>query len=73
VFQSCLERSVWQGVEAGLGEGNKSFIEASLGEAHAANSSVVDPHWLRRYLSKRYKQLEARLEDGEESHPTDAG
>jgi hypothetical protein len=64
---------VWQCVEAGLVDGGKIFVDASLVEAHAANSSIVDTHSLKRYLNLRYKQLEARLEEVGENHPADAG
>src|SRR5436309_12033863 len=61
VFQSFFERIVWQCVEAGLVDGSKIFVDASLVEAHASNNSIVDTRSLKRYLNERYKQLEARL------------
>ncbi len=54
MFQGFFERIVWQCVEAGLVEGSKIFVDASLVEAHAANSSIVDTHSLKRYLNLRY-------------------
>ena len=46
VFQRFFEHIVWQWVEAGLVDERKIFVDASLVEAHAANSSIVDTHSL---------------------------
>jgi transposase len=73
VFQRFFERIVWQCVEAGLVDGSKIFVDASLVEANAANNSVVDTQSLKRYLNERYKQLEARLEDVGGSAGTESG
>jgi transposase len=62
-FQSFFERIVLQCVEAGLVDGSKLFVDASLIDADASNNSVVDTHSLKRYLRKSYKRLEERLED----------
>lgn len=65
VFHRVFERVVGQCVEAGLVDGRKIFLDASLIEANAANASVVDTHSLKRYLNKRYRELEARLTERE--------
>jgi transposase len=62
-FRSFFERIVWQCVEAGLVDGTKLFIDASLIEADASNNSVIDTHDLKRHLQKSYEQLEGRLDD----------
>jgi len=62
-FQSFFERIVWQCVEAGLVDGTKLFVDASLIDADASNNSVVDTHDLKRYLQKSYQKLEERLDD----------
>lgn len=61
VFQRLFERVVGQCVAAGLVDGRKIFLDASLIEANASNASVVDTQSLKRYLNKRYRELEARL------------
>jgi hypothetical protein len=73
VFQGFFERIVWQCVEAGLVDGRKIFVDGSLVEANASNSSIVDTHSLRRYLNARYTQLEERLADVGEALPEEAG
>jgi len=62
-FKSFFERIVWQCVEAGLVDGSKLFIDASLIEADASNNSVIDTHGLEKYLKKGYRRLEKRLDD----------
>jgi transposase len=62
-FRSFFERIVWQCVEAGLVDGTKLFVDASLIDADASNNSVVDTHDLKRYVHKSYQQLEGRLDD----------
>ena len=62
-FQSFFERIVWQCVEAGLVDGRKLFIDASLIDADASNNSVVDTHSLKQYLKKGYRQLERKLDE----------
>jgi IS5 family transposase len=61
VFQRLFERVVGQCVAAGLVDGRKIFLDASLIDADASNASVVDTHSLKRYLNTRYRELEARL------------
>ena len=67
VFQSFFERIVLQCVEAGLVDGSKIFIDSSLVDANASNASVIDTRNLRHQLHKNYRQLEARLEEKDES------
>lgn len=62
-FQSFFERIVWQCIMAGLVDGRKIFVDASLIEADASNSSVVDTHKLEKHLNKSYKRLESRLDE----------
>jgi transposase len=62
-FKLFFERIVWQCVEAGLVDGSKLFVDASLIDADASNNSVVDTHKLRKYLNKSYRRLEKRLDD----------
>jgi len=72
VFKRFFERIVWQCVEAGLVDGSKLFVDASLIDADASNNSVVDTHRLKRYLNKSYKHLEKRLDDLEVQKTTPA-
>ena len=67
VFQSFFERIVVQCVEAGLVDGKKIFLDASLVDADASNSSVIDLKSLKGQLHQRYQELEARLEEKEAS------
>lgn len=62
-FKTFFERIVWQCVEAGLVDGNKLFVDASLIDADASNNSVVDTQSLKRHLNKNYSRLEERLDD----------
>jgi transposase len=62
-FKRFFERIVWQCVEAGLVDGSKLFVDASLIDADASNNSVVDTHRLKRCLNKSYEHLEKRLDD----------
>jgi len=61
-FRGFFERIVWQCVEAGLVDGSKIFMDASLVDADASNNSVIDTHSLKVHLRDNYKKLEARLE-----------
>jgi transposase len=72
-FKTFFERIVWQCVEAGLVDGSKVFVDASLIDADASNNSVVDTEKLKRYLNKSYKRLEGRLDDikAEKKTPAD--
>ena len=62
-FQRFFERIVWQCVQAGLVDGRKLFVDASLVDANASNNSVVDTHRLTRYLNEGYRRLEERLDE----------
>lgn len=62
VFREFFERVVWQCVEAGLVDGKKIFMDSSFIQANASNSSIVDTKSLKVIVSKRYKELESRLE-----------
>lgn len=74
VFERLFERVVWQCVEAGLVDGSKLFMDASLIEANASNNSVVDRQSLERYLRKGYQEFEKRLEgDTTEASEDDDG
>ena len=64
-FKRFFERIVMQCVEAGLVDGSKIFIDASLIDADASNNSVVDTHSLKRYLKASYREFEKRL-DGQD-------
>jgi transposase len=67
LFRSFFERIVWQCVESGLVDGRKLFCDSSLIEADASCNSVVDTEGLKRYLNPAYRELEARLEEREET------
>jgi transposase len=67
VFQRFFERIVLQCAEAGLIDGRKIFVDSSLVDANASNSSVLDTRNLKHQLHKNYKKLEARLEEHTES------
>jgi len=71
-FKTFFERIVWQCVEAGLVDGNKLFVDASLIDADASNNSVVDTQSLKRYLNKNYSHLEERLDDLQDHKTTPA-
>jgi hypothetical protein len=66
LFKSFFERIVYQCVEAGLVEGKKIFVDASLVDADASKESIVDTHSLKKYFNKAYRRLEKRLESLEE-------
>jgi transposase len=72
-FKEFFERIVWQCVEAGLVDGSKIFVDASLIDADASNNSVVDTQKLEKYLDKGYKRLEGRLDEikAEKKSPAD--
>jgi transposase len=68
-FKSFFERIVFQCVEAGLVDGKKIFMDASLIDADASTNSVIDSESLRRYLHHGYQELEKRLEEKERETP----
>lgn len=57
-FRRFFEQIVWQYVQAGLVDGSKLFVDASLIDADASKNSVVDGQNLLRYLDKHYMELE---------------
>ncbi|MDI9393185.1 MAG: IS1182 family transposase [Synergistota bacterium] len=67
VFRNFFERVVLQCVEAGLVDGSKIFVDSSLVEADASNNSVIDTQSLKHQLRSSYRELEARLEERQES------
>ena len=69
VFQAFFERLVWQCVEAGLVDGSKIFLDGSLIDANASNNSVVDTQSLKAQLNRKYRELEARLDEPEPEPP----
>jgi transposase len=71
-FKKFFERIVWQCVKAGLIDGRKIFVDASLIDADASNNSVVDMYKLEKHLNKSYKRLENRLDDIKASKKTPA-
>jgi transposase/uncharacterized protein (UPF0179 family) len=66
-FKSFFERIVAQCARAGLIDGSKIFMDASLMEADASNNSVVNQQALNRYLNDSYRKLEAQLEQGDDT------
>ena len=66
-FRNFFERVVWQCVEAGLVDGRKIFVDASLVDANASNNSVVDTQSLKVHLRGIYEKLEGRLAEPRES------
>ena len=71
-FKKFFERIVWQCIEAGLVDGTKLFVDASLIDADASNNSVVDTHSLKKYLNKNYQRFEERLDDLKDQKTTPA-
>ena len=71
-FKAFFERIVWQCVEAGLVDGKKLFVDASLIDADASNNSVVDTKSLKKCLNKSYRDFEERLDDLEVDKTTPA-
>ncbi len=61
-FKHFFERIVGQCAQAGLIDGSKVFMDASLMAANASNNSVVNQQALGRYLNASYRRLEAQLE-----------
>jgi transposase len=62
-FRRFFEQIVSQCVSAGLVDGTKLFVDASLIDADASNNSVVPAQSLQRYLKKGYADLEERLDE----------
>jgi transposase len=70
-FKHFFERIVVQCVNAGLVDGTKIFMDSSLIDADASNSSVVDTHSLKRHLNEHYRELEKRLDATEQESTSD--
>lgn len=67
LFKEFFERIVCACVQAGLVDGSKIFMDSSLIDANAANSSIMDRYSLKAQRSERYPELERRLSEiGEE-------
>lgn len=62
-FKSFFEKIVWQCIDAGLVDGSKIFMDASLIQADASRDSVVKTKGLRRRIRLGFRELEARLDD----------
>jgi transposase len=71
-FKRFFEHIVWQCVKAGLVDGRKPFVDASLMDANASNNSVVDTRSLNRYLKRSYRRLEERLDEFKDHKATPA-
>jgi len=69
VFRRLFERVVGQCVEAGLVDGRKLFVDASVVDADAAMKSIVDVGSLRHRLHASYPEFERRLT---QAHPAAA-
>jgi transposase len=63
LFKKLFEQIVTQCVEAGLADGQKLHVDASLVKADASKNSVVDRQGLARHLNEKYKELEAKLDE----------
>jgi len=71
VFRNFFERIVWQCMEAGLVDGSKLFMDASIIEADASMNSVVKIGSLKHRLHQSYGEFERRLEEqGEPDRPS---
>jgi transposase len=62
-FKCFFEQIVRQCVQAGLVDGTKLFVDASLIDADASNNSVVDTHNVEKYIQKSYRYFEERLDE----------
>jgi len=72
VFEELFVRVVWQCVEAGLVEGSKIYIDASLVDANASKNSVVtgSPEMIEA-LKRVCRKEEEKFEDTEEKSSED--
>ncbi len=61
-FKRFFDRIVGQCAEAGLIQGDKLFMDASMMDADASNNSVINQQALGRYLNASYRKLEGQLE-----------
>jgi len=63
LFYKFFVRIVEQCMEAGLVDGDKLFMDSTLVDANASIDSVIDTESPRKYLDKRYRELEDKLEE----------
>jgi transposase len=64
VFESLFVRTVWQCVEAGLVDGSKLHVDASLVDANASKESVIKSSpALIAALKRAYGAVESKLEE----------
>jgi len=70
IFKELFSRVVKQAVEAGLVDGEKIFVDASLVEADASKNSVkkLDDIKLAEQYQELVKRLDERAEDGNEGY-----
>ncbi|MBU4267556.1 MAG: transposase, partial [Acidobacteria bacterium] len=70
IFKELFGRVVKQAVEAGLVDGEKIFVDASLVEADASKNSVkkLDDIKLKEQYRELVKRLDERAEDGNEGY-----
>jgi transposase len=66
-FKRFFEPIDGQCGRAGLIEGSKVFMDASLMAADASNNSVVNQQALNRYLNASYRKLEAQLDQDDDT------
>jgi transposase len=70
LFKTFFERIVWQCVEAGLVDGHKLFVDASLIEADASNNSVVRTGAVQGTIAQGYEVFAQRLDEPGEDPST---
>jgi transposase len=63
LFYKFFIKIVEQCVESGLVDGDKLFMDSTLVDANASIDSVVDKESRKKYLDKRYRELEEKLEE----------
>ena len=70
IFKELFNRVVRQAVEAGLVDGEKIFVDASLVEADASKNSIkkLDDIKLDEQYQELVKRLDERVEDGSEGY-----
>lgn len=68
VFYKFFSKIVKQCVEAGLVDGDKLFVDSTLVDANASRDSVIDKESPKRYLKRKYRELEDRLEEKDERY-----
>jgi transposase len=63
LFYKFFIKIVEQCVESGLVNGDKLFMDSTLVDANASIDSVIDKESRKKYLNKRYRELEDKLEE----------